>query len=168
MSSGEIERTQSIINAKYGRQTVSFWIKRSQLNAGVSETVRKKVKARDNHKCRICAAIERIFIESGREPPSNLYSCNDTVCHIISRRSIFWHILKSLDEKYDTVFCDEAVNELKTKMKEHHLFSQAEYLAYLCKTLDRVIQDALEKEIFRKSMIISKPHPNNSFNPTPR
>lgn len=145
MSSNEVKRIQSTFDSAYGSQTISFWVKRSQLNAGVSETVKDKVRVRDNYKCRICTTIENIFVGAGRGLPSHIHKHHPKVCHIISRRSIFWHILNELNQKHKTIFCDDAVTELKQKVKQNHLFSRAEFLVYLCKLHDDIVQDALKK-----------------------
>lgn len=147
MASDETKCIQEEFNKQYGKETISFWVKRSQLNVGVSETVKKEVKGRDKNKCRLCEAIEQIFINERKSPPIHLHSQKPTVCHIISRSSIFWHILKSVNEKHHTIFYDIAVKELKEKVKQNHLFSQSEFLAFLCKTHDQIVQNAVERKI---------------------
>lgn len=147
MASNETKRIQEEFNKQYGRETISFWVKRSQLNVGVSEIIKKEVKKRDKDKCRLCEAIEKIFINERKTAPKHLHSQKPMVCHIISRSSIFWHILKSVNENHHTIFCDAAVMELKEEVKQNHLFSQSGFLAFLCKTHDQIVQNVVERKI---------------------
>jgi hypothetical protein len=138
-----IKSAQRRLYVKYGERTVKFWVQRAQLNVGVSESVKDEVKIRDENKCRICSAIERAYVRAGNSPPSDLHAkkVKREVSHIISRASIFWHILEDVGEKHESIFCDEAVEELETRIAQNGMYSESAYLAYLCKPHDRIIED---------------------------
>jgi hypothetical protein len=137
-----IESAQRGLYVKYGERTVKFWVQRAQLNVGVSKSVKDEVRRRDKNKCRICTAIERAYVRAGNPPPSDLHTkeVKREVSHIISRASIFWHILEDIDEKHGNIFCDEAVEELETRIAQNGMYSEAAYLAFLCKPHDSIIE----------------------------
>lgn len=144
MSSGKIERIQQQLYDHYGEATIKFWVHRAQLNSGVSQKVKDKVKQRDGGQCRICTAVENAYISASLAPPDETHTGKLEVSHIISRRSIFWQLLESVDHKHSTIFSDPAVIELTGHIKQNNLFSQAEYLVYLCKRHDGIVQKVLK------------------------
>jgi hypothetical protein len=127
---------------------VKFWVQRAQLNVGVSENVKDEVRIRDENKCRICAAIERAYVRAGNSPPLDLHTkkVKREVSHIISRASIFWHVLEDVDKRHESIFCDEAVEEIETRIAQNGMYSESAYLAYLCKPHDRIIERTFRGE----------------------
>ena len=144
MSKENIKHAQEAVYDKIGVKTAKFWVHRAQLNVGVSDKIKKKVRYRDNDKCRICRAITNAYRDANMPSPNHLNQGRHQVSHIIERRAIFWHLIEDINKNYKSIFCDKAVEEIETRIEQNKLYSGEEYLVYLCTRHDKIVQDVIK------------------------
>jgi len=124
----------------YGQETIDYWVRSAQYHSvGLIRGSMDKVKVRDKA-CRICTSIAENqlcpnFVASQDKP---------TVCHIISRRTVFWLTLWDTHQKYkdiaDTnglkrgIFSNDAVKEFKLAIRQSQYHSSENYIVMLCKS----------------------------------
>lgn len=150
MTSGYIKSIKSRLGRTYGsNEAIRYWVQSTQLNSMSRIKKREKdlVKQRENDRCRVCTAIEDVFTQSGGNIPSqvaqNLNKGKLKVCHIVSRSSIFWHLLAKVDDEHLNIFTDGGVQRFKFLLENNSLHSSSSYMALLCHKHDRVVQSAL-------------------------
>ena len=151
MAQSEIEAMKSSLSAHYSPEVIGYWVRSAQLRSVdvITAKHKKEVIARDKGRCRLCKHIETVFAQSGVGIPNSLNwitqpPMKPTICHIISRRAVFWYLLKEIHEtdKLD-IFSRQGVVEFTARLRSDELHSSPKNMVYLCQKHDRLVQQAL-------------------------
>lgn len=163
MGNPRIKQIQDELAAVYGKETIRYWGNAAQYRSVdfISPGVAKLVKQRHNKRCIICSALAARYVNANKPIPESLQAGPSlTLCHIISRQSLFWQALlemhQSLFQGNISIFTDEGVKELRRKLtmpaKEStekptllaRLHSSDEFIVYLCGRHDKIVQSAIK------------------------
>ncbi len=164
MDNLRIKQIQDELASVYGKETILYWGNAAQYRSVdlVSPEVAKRVKQRHNKRCVICTALATQFEKVNKPIPESLQTGQRlTLCHIISRQSLFWSALlemhQSLFLNNISIFSDEGVKELRKRLTMPatdlftekpsllaRLHSSDEFIVYLCNRHDKIVQDAIK------------------------
>ena len=153
---------QGELAAIYGQETIRYWGSAAQRRSVdfVSPVVQKRVRQRHNNRCVICTALAERYKQVNKPVPESLLAdSNPTLCHIISRKSLFWQALHEIHQSLllsnTSIFFDKGVQELRARLSMPtksspdvptilaRLHSSDEFIVYLCTRHDKIVQDAI-------------------------
>lgn len=138
-----IEKTNGIIRRlqnKYGKEVIDYWVLSAQhRSVTLARPGMKEAKERDQYACLLCSHEDRI----SDKPVS--------ACHLVSRRTLFWSTLDEVEMIKGNIFTVEAVEMLKSRLKDNELHSDAKYIVTLCREYDNYLQEVLSGSIVRGS-----------------
>lgn len=133
------KRREEIINSfrsKYGEETINYWVQSAQYRSvSIAASGMREAKKRDKKTCLICKHL-------GRKSYQTV-----SACHLVSRKSLFWEALESVEKLKGGIFSNDAVIELKKQLSKNELHSGAKFIIILCKEHDDLIQDVLGESI---------------------
>ena len=132
LSKNRTEEKIAGLQKKYGKETIDYWVQSAQHRSVVlAASGMRAAKKRDDKTCLLC----------GLEGNNNMRSVS--ACHIISRKTLFWEALDEVERLKGNIFTDDAVNLLKTKIKDDDRHSGLEFIVTLCLEHDNLLKDAL-------------------------
>lgn len=153
MATRHIESVKERFAAVYGAETVSYWLSSTQLYSGalIKASQKKAVVNRDGGRCRVCSYVESAFKRRGVAVPANLSWLfappeKPRICHIISRRALFWFELERVRFSYNLdIFSKEGVVMLRDALANNPMHSDPAYMVFLCRRHDNLLQRALKE-----------------------
>jgi len=144
-----IEKTNGVISRlqnKYGKEVIDYWVLSAQHRSVVqAASGMRQAKKRDRNACLLCTHEDRI----SDKPVS--------ACHLISRRTLFWAALDDVERIKGSIFTVEAVEMLKSRLKDNELHSSSKYIVTLCPEHDNYLQEVLSGSIVRGNTNVELP-----------
>jgi ribosomal protein S20 len=141
LSKNRTESTIARLQAKYGKDTVDYWVQSAQHRSVVlSASGMRGAKKRDKKTCLLCGV-------GGRDAKQPV-----TACHIVSRKTLFWEALDEVEKVKGNIFTDEAVTSLKLKLKNNDLHSNLKFIVTLCLEHDNLLQAAVSESVVRNNI----------------
>ena len=131
-----------------GPAVVRFWLKKTQLQcADVARRAIENVKLREGHRCKLCAHLEGL---RARSLVGGAFNQRSSVCHLVPRRDAFWRVVHRLLKEHPDdrrwLFTEEGTLSLREGVRNDPLHSNENYMVYLCKVHDDVVQYVMKKQ----------------------
>lgn len=143
------EKTNGIISrlqSKYGKEVIDYWVLSAQHRSVVQAACgMRQAKKRDQNACLLCMHEGRI----SDKPVS--------ACHLVSRRTLFWSALDDVERMKGSLFTVEAVEMLRSRLKDNELHSSSKYIVTLCPEHDNYLQEVLSGSIVRGNKLVELP-----------
>lgn len=139
LDAGEVS-VQSIINSiqdMHGREVIDYWGKAAQRRSvDLARSAMVAARSRSGGSCRLC------LIDGAKKGDSTIRGS-----YMISRKAVFWKVLQEVQVEYHTIFTNEAVLDIKSRIASHRYHSDPRFMIALCLTHERLLTAALKGSV---------------------
>jgi len=131
------------LSRDYSQEVVNYWFRSAQYRSvDLIRASMRQARERTGGRCALCLKVNELRQNRDLDPVPE--TSPTQACHVISRNSVFWkHLAEAAAQLGPKVFSAEGVETLKSSLINDPLHSSSAFMIALCRTHDRLLQDAL-------------------------